>query len=339
VSTNVDVEDGHGIGLTAVGLPLSPEWRKYALVFTANRVVPGHGRLTFILGDAVGTVDLAGTALQAGKPGSPAGPNLLPNGDFSHDSDGWTTQSSPAPASATFSWVAPKSMPAGLPGKIAHVEVTQPGSANWHVQLYRTGIDLREAEPYTLTFWARADADRPIGVAGALDVPDWHGLGMDYRLPLTPEWRKYSLSFTPTQTVKGHTRMAFVLGDTTGAVELAGVSLRHEPIPSPAPARAAHPLIGAWESHSADAAKIYRFVFNADGTGSLQLGAPMTPPGSAPRAPVAHAFRWYVAKQADQVVLAGRPYRWTVSSAGGSEQLVLKSSAGKTYILRRAAAP
>src|SRR5205823_5382615 len=142
---------------------------------------------------------------------------------------------------------------------------------------------------------------------------------------------------TPTQTVKGHTRLAFVLGDATGAVDLAGISLRHEPVPSAA--RPVHPLVGTWESRSAAPGKNYRFVFNADGTGSLQIGAPAAPPGGAPRAPVPHAFRWYVAKQADQIMLAGRPYSWSVSATGEAERLVLKSNAGKTYVLMRAAAP
>src|SRR5206468_1436368 len=103
-------------------------------------------------------------------------------------------------------------------GKVARLEVTAPGEHNWNVQFQQSGLDLLDYEPYVLTFWARADHERTLGVSMGLDMSDWHAVGLDYQTNVTPSWRKFSVLFTAAHAVKDHSRLSFLLGDAAGVV-------------------------------------------------------------------------------------------------------------------------
>lgn len=229
VHANVDVGDGHGIGLAADGVPLTPEWRRLTFAFTAAQPARDHCRIVFILGQATGQVDLTGFSLRPGKPGKPVGPNLLVSGDFADGLAPWKLTEADASAKATAQLVdAAGAGPARASGKVARIDVASVGKLDWHVNLAQGGLDLRDGGIYTLAFWAKADRARPISIDAAIDVPDWHHIGLGSRLTLTTRWQRYVVTFTPTQTQRDHNRVAFLLGDVTGVVALAGVSLRRE---------------------------------------------------------------------------------------------------------------
>ena len=63
VDVILDKEDWHKVGVTA-SVNLTPEWRKYLFPFTANRSLPHHSRVSFVLGEAVGPVEIAGITLR-----------------------------------------------------------------------------------------------------------------------------------------------------------------------------------------------------------------------------------------------------------------------------------
>lgn len=66
LTVQASVADWHGIGLAAENLALTTEWQRFMLTFTAMRTVQKQNRLTFLLGDELGTVSLAGIAVQLG---------------------------------------------------------------------------------------------------------------------------------------------------------------------------------------------------------------------------------------------------------------------------------
>ncbi len=111
-------------------------------------------------------------------------------------------------------------------GKLLRITVTTPGKQAWHVQVHNAGLDLQEGQPYTVRFWARADRKRMLGVGTSLDESDWHGTGLNERVPIELEWRPFKLVFTASRTRKDHNRLVFAMGETAGTVELAGVSVR-----------------------------------------------------------------------------------------------------------------
>lgn len=156
----------------------------------------------------------------------PLGPNLLTNEDFTRGAERWTLELNTAPATAKMEIPADVAPPEGVGGKVLRVHVTTLGAQNWHIQLHQTGLDLTNGEPYTVSFFARADKERPITVYTGVDQADWHNIGLNERLQLTPEWQKFTLAFTATRAVEDHSRLSFTLGDALGTVDLAEVTLQ-----------------------------------------------------------------------------------------------------------------
>jgi hypothetical protein len=115
--------------------------------------------------------------------------------------------------------------PPEVSGPVLRLRVAKTG-ADWHVQFAQAGLDLRDGETYTLTFWSRADRKRAVYVSTSLDEEDWHNTGLRSKQTLDTAWRRIELAFTATHTHKKHNRLVFGCGDTEGVVELAGLSLR-----------------------------------------------------------------------------------------------------------------
>src|SRR5262249_35557776 len=117
-------------------------------------------------------------------------------------------------------------------------------------------------------------------------------------------------------------------------IDLTGLSLRR--LASPATtATAPHPLLGVWESRSADAAKRYRITFNADGTGSIRRATDDDTLKTPPRAPVSDPFRWYIGQNSRQGVISAKTYAWAISGSGKEEALTLIGQDGKARVLYR----
>jgi hypothetical protein len=341
INANVTVGDGHGIGLAVSSVSLTPTWRKYAYTFTPYHVQKDHCRITILLGEARGGVTLAGMALRRGKATAPTGPNLILNGGFFSGEGSWYFDKRP-PADGDLEVQPTSAAPPGVNSRVAHIVVKNKGQEIWHLAIAQSGLDMEQGDTYTLAFWARADKTRPLTIVSSIDMADWHRVGPDSQLVVTPDWKRLSVSFTVAHTVKGHNRVVFILGEATGTVDLADVSLRREAMLDSATGTAAisepgrkHVLVGSWISAGVAAAQRVVFTFNADGTGSVRSATSPIAAG-APKEPVASAFRWYV-KPSDtkQVVIGDQVYRWAVSTAADGERLVLTDAAGKPHTLVR----
>jgi len=66
VTAILDQADWHSLGLGS-SVDLTAAWKKYMVPFVASHVVPNHGRVSFCLGDALGTVNLANISLRRGS--------------------------------------------------------------------------------------------------------------------------------------------------------------------------------------------------------------------------------------------------------------------------------
>jgi len=98
------------------------------------------------------------------------------------------------------------------------ISVTQVDGTDWHVQVHPTGLDLKNDATYTVTFRAKAAANRTVPVAASLDQADWHNVGLDASAALTTDWKPFSYVFTAHDAVPSHCRLAFTLGGQTGTV-------------------------------------------------------------------------------------------------------------------------
>jgi hypothetical protein len=111
-------------------------------------------------------------------------------------------------------------------GPPAHFHVGSVDGTDWHVQASFAGLDLAEGKTYTVTFKARADQPRSMGVYAGLDVADWHHIGLDTTAQVGTDWQTYTYTFDAEDVVANHDRLVFLLGNQTGDVWLRDVQLR-----------------------------------------------------------------------------------------------------------------
>lgn len=156
----------------------------------------------------------------------PFGPNRLLNSDFSQGAEHWNLELNTAPASAKMELPDEAKLPTSAKGKPVRINVETVGGQNWHIQFHQTGIDLTEGEPYTVSFWAKADRARPMPFYASIDRADWHQIGLSQSVSLTKDWKRNSFAFTASRSEKSHNRLTFVLGDAPGAVDLLDISLQ-----------------------------------------------------------------------------------------------------------------
>ena len=100
------------------------------------------------------------------------------------------------------------------------------GNEKWGFQLNRDGLSMLANQPYTLTFWARADRRRRISINLWKDKQPFNFLGFTGYADISTDWRQYSFVFRPQETEPGSVRLNFNFGNNTGTIQLAEVELR-----------------------------------------------------------------------------------------------------------------
>lgn len=106
------------------------------------------------------------------------------------------------------------------------VQMNQPGSVSWAFQVNRDGLPLVDGQPYTVSFWARAEVPRQISVNAWQDQKPFRSLGFTGYAPLTTEWKQFSFTFRPVGIDSARGRLAFNFGNVPGTVQLGSISLR-----------------------------------------------------------------------------------------------------------------
>jgi hypothetical protein len=158
----------------------------------------GHGSLCLLWFDEY---DNAGQGRgYLGQPLGPAervlpaltSPNLVDDGSledgvdawdlWAHEEDGYAatvTQDTTTAAEGTAS---------------ARIEVLQSQGVNWKVAFSQSPIEVVSGTEYTLSFWAKADAEHDIAATLQQNEPPWEGYIWFDALTLTTTWRHYELS-------------------------------------------------------------------------------------------------------------------------------------------------
>ncbi len=97
-------------------------------------------------------------------------------------------------------------------------EITNVDGTEWHVQAFQTPLDLKDGKEYTLTFKAKADEAREVGVQAGIDEEDWHMIGLDEKAELGKDWKDFKYTFTANDVKANKNRIGFVLGGAKGKV-------------------------------------------------------------------------------------------------------------------------
>ena len=110
------------------------------------------------------------------------------------------------------------------------INVTQPASVGWYIQLSQPGIEFSRDRHYTVSFRARSDAPRRIVVTAGQTHEPWGQL-WSANAELTPDWKDYHLTFQPSSDEK-EARLVFSnLASEKGLYWFSNVSLRTGGVP------------------------------------------------------------------------------------------------------------
>jgi beta-glucanase (GH16 family) len=111
-----------------------------------------------------------------------------------------------------------------LDGEEYKVEVTTPGTLDWHVQFSQAGISLEQGKTYHVSFQARSSIDRTIAVAANQNVSPWTTYAKD-TVAITTSKAAYSYNFTMTNATDPSARIEFDLGGIASNIWIDDVSI------------------------------------------------------------------------------------------------------------------
>jgi hypothetical protein len=162
-----------------------------------------------------------GTLLRAwGAIDEPLGPNKLRNGDFQSGTSNWNVERHTTAAAAVT--VVPEFN--GQPA--LRIQVTTPGSANWHVQLNQSQMAVEAGGVYTVSFWAKAEGPTPLSAGIQRAHTDYASLGPALNLTLGNSWTEYSLTYA-SGIAENNARLNFNgFGDRTATVWFANLRVQ-----------------------------------------------------------------------------------------------------------------
>lgn len=97
----------------------------------------------------------------------------------------------------------------------AKVTVTAVTGSGWKIQWKQVGMNFYEDSTYNVTFAARTDTPKSVGVVLMRDNSPWtYYTGKNFSL--TTQWQVFSFSFKPTEDNIGEGRLSFQLDNQTG---------------------------------------------------------------------------------------------------------------------------
>jgi len=160
--------------------------------------------------------------------GAPSTASLVENGSFEAPLAGtwtlWVNTSAGAAATLTRD-----TAQAADGSASALITVASPGEGrDWHIDFHQRDRALERGTGYDLTFWAKADAPRSIGLSTQKGSPDWRNYGLSRTVALTPEWKMCLVSFEANETTR-ESRLQFFVGAREGKVWLDHVRLTEHP--------------------------------------------------------------------------------------------------------------
>ncbi|MFO0945743.1 MAG: carbohydrate binding domain-containing protein [Planctomycetota bacterium] len=105
---------------------------------------------------------------------------------------------------------------------VTRVEIDAPAAQFTDVQLIQHRMRLTEGESYVVTFSAKSDASRSIGVCVGQNHGPWQVAGLYERIILSPSWQTFRFRFVATAE---NARLYFDLGSDSNAVEISEVAV------------------------------------------------------------------------------------------------------------------
>lgn len=152
----------------------------------------------------------------------PLGANMLANGDFAEGVTSWNREQHSGAAATITGTNEFNGQPA------MRIDVTTAGTAGWHIQVNQAPLSLAANGYYTVSFRARARADRAVPLQGGMSraYGDYGGIGTGVSTTLGTTWQQYTVAFQ-NGVAEPRARLNFGgFGDRVCTVWLADVRLQ-----------------------------------------------------------------------------------------------------------------
>jgi hypothetical protein len=102
---------------------------------------------------------------------------------------------------------------------------TATDGTNWHVQVYQTGIDLKNGKDYVVKFKAKTPQASELLLMGLINQDDWHEVGLHEEVGSSDNFQPYEFTFTASDVVPSNNRIGFVLGADKQTVSIKDMTL------------------------------------------------------------------------------------------------------------------
>lgn len=203
---------------TSTQITLTQEWQQFSQVFISD-VEGNNGPISFafVVGFEVGTYYIDDVVITEEE----SGDNFYANGGFEAGSAQWNLYVNSGKATMSI-----LSEGAKEGSKFCRIEVTEAPKENWEIQLQDGSWKAKIGCIYTLSFWAKADAERTIHIAAqAGGSRNYEYLaGMD--MVLTTEWSECTFTYV-NDSLEGNDSLNFFIycGASVGKYDFDDISL------------------------------------------------------------------------------------------------------------------
>lgn len=155
----------------------------------------------------------------------PLGKELIANGKLASGTDGFTLEHQ-ADTDAVLSAESAAGQTNAPDGKALHVSGIKQSGTDWLLQLHLQGLNLQKGERYTVSFMAKAKDSRSLWLNTRTDREPWSFLGLDQRIAVGTDWKRYTATFVVNNPDPNHNRLSWTFGDSATDFYLGDVSLR-----------------------------------------------------------------------------------------------------------------
>jgi hypothetical protein len=153
----------------------------------------------------------------------PLGASLVEPAKWQENLGGWRlNQSAEFPVKAHLDQPGPQAALRAL-----HLEILKAATELHRQELQFPNLTLQPSRTYTLSFWLKADAARPLHVDVSNQGPDnWQGVGLEETIQPGPQWALVSRTFRSADKIPGRARICFKFGGNATSFSLAGLRLQ-----------------------------------------------------------------------------------------------------------------
>ncbi|HEY5481479.1 MAG TPA: carbohydrate binding domain-containing protein [Verrucomicrobiae bacterium] len=153
----------------------------------------------------------------------PLGPSLVEPAKWQENLGGWRlNQSAEFPVKPHFDQAGPQPSLRAL-----QLEIPKAVAELHRQELQFPNLTLQPSRTYTLSFWLKADAARPLYVDVSNQGPDnWQGVGVAETVQAGPEWALVTRVFRSADKIPGKARICFKFGGNATGFSLAGARLQ-----------------------------------------------------------------------------------------------------------------